>query len=140
MAVTYAWLHAGPGHLASSEGTEACNVTWLGRQAQLAPGIRGGLRKPFMEIDLAPGVSAQLLVGNRRRRPATDPDDQFPQSTAKLLRAMVERLRTGRTPPCSAADNINTLALMLAAYESSEAGGVRLSLDRPAPTTAAMQG
>lgn len=122
------------------DGTAACIETQIGGRAQVTFGIRGGSRRPFAQADFSPSASAHLLTGDRRRRLARDPGDLFPHSTAKLLGRMVEALRTGETPPCSAADNIHTLALMLAAYESSEAGGVRLSLDRLAPTTAAMRG
>lgn len=122
------------------DGTQACVETRLGGQAQLTFGIRGGARKPFVQLDLAPSASAHLLTGNRRRKLATDPGDLFPHSTAKLLGRMVEALRTGGTPPCDAADNINTLALMLAAYNSSDAGGARLPLDVLTPRGKAKQG
>ncbi|MFZ5708394.1 MAG: Gfo/Idh/MocA family protein [Pseudomonadota bacterium] len=115
------------------DGTEACIETRLGGQAQMTVGIRGGSRRPFVQLDLAPSASAHLLVGDRRRRLATDPGDLFPHSTAKLLGAMVAALRTGATPPCSAADNIHTLALMLAAYDSSDEGGLRRPLEALTP-------
>lgn len=107
------------------DGTEACIETRLGGQAQVAFGIRGGSKRPYAQLDLAPGGSAHLLQGDRRTRLATDPTGIFAHSTAKLLRAMVAAIATGTAPPCSAADNIHTLALMLAAYASQDAGGDR---------------
>lgn len=110
------------------DGTRACIETRLGGRAEVALGIRGGSRRPFARLDLAPSASADLWVGERRRRLATDPLDLFPHATAKLLGAMVAAIRDGRPPPCGAADNLNTLALMLAAYRSSEAGGAMIPL------------
>lgn len=105
------------------DGTEACIETRLGGQAQIAFGIRGGSKKPYARLDLAPGGSAHLLRGDQRTKLATDPIGLFSHSTAKLLRAMVAAIASGHPPPCGAADNIHTLALMLAAYASQEAGG-----------------
>lgn len=107
------------------DGTEATIETRLGGQAQLAVGIRGGSRRPYAQLDLAPGGSAHLLQGDRRTRLATDPTGIFAHSTAKLLGAMVAAIAAGTPPPCGAADNIHTLALMLAAYGSADSGGDR---------------
>lgn len=111
------------------DGTEACIETRLGGQAQVAFGIRGGSKRPYARLDLAPSGAAHLLRGDRRTKLATDPLDLFPQSTAKLLRAMVTAIAGGTAPPCSAADNIHTLALMLAAYRSADQKGAALALD-----------
>lgn len=111
------------------DGTEACIETSLGGKAQLALGIRGGSKRPYARLDLAPSGSAHLLLGDKRTRLATDPMDLFPHSTAKLLRAMIAAIAEGTAPPCGAADNIHTLALMLAAYGSAEARGAALALD-----------
>ena len=106
------------------DGTQSCIETRLGGQAELAVGIRGGSKKPYMRLDFAPSGSAHLYQGDKRRKLATDPLDLFPNSTAKLLAAMVGAISAGTRPPCGAADNLHTLALMLAAYESSDQGGV----------------
>lgn len=111
------------------DGTEACIETKIGGQAEVAFGIRGGSKKPYAQLSFAPSASAHLYVGDRRRKLATDPLDLFANSTAKLLGAMASALDSGRLPPCSAADNLNTLALMLAAYASSDQGGVCVSPD-----------
>lgn len=110
------------------DGTVACVETRIGGRAEVALGIRGGAKRPFARLDLAPSASADLYVGERRRRLATDPLDLFPHSTAKLLGAMVEAIDSSRTPPCGAADNLSTLALMLAAYRSSEKGGLPIAM------------
>ncbi len=110
------------------DGGKACIETHIGGKAEAAIGLRSGSKRPFARLDLAASASADLYVGERRRRIATDPLDLFANSTARLLRAMAQAIRTGETPPCSAEDNLNTLALMLAAYRSSEAGGALLKL------------
>lgn len=111
------------------DGTEACIETSIGGRAELALGIHGGSRRPFARLDFAPSASAHLLRGDSRRKLATDPFDLFPNSTAKLLGRMIEAIATGGTPPCDASDNLHTLALMLAAYDSGEAGGARQEID-----------
>lgn len=110
------------------DGTEACIETRLGGQAQVALGIRGGSKRPYAQLDLAPGGSAHLLRGDRRTRLATDPTGIFAHSTAKLLGKMVAAITEGTAPPCSAADNIHTLALMLAAYRSADQKGAAVGL------------
>jgi predicted dehydrogenase len=109
------------------DGTEACIETRLGGQAQLSLGVRGGSKKPYVQLDLAASGSAHLLLGNKRTKLATDPMDLFPNATAKLLGAMVAAIVDGDMPPCDAADNVNTLALMLAAYESADSKGAQIS-------------
>lgn len=110
------------------DGQEACIETRLGGQAELAFGIRGGSKKPYARLDLAASAAAHLMVGDRRERLATDPLDLFPHSTSKLLAAMVSAIHNDRQPPCDAGDNLNTLALMLAAYESADLGGKPIPL------------
>jgi predicted dehydrogenase len=39
-----------------------------------------------------------------------------------LLKAFVDSILSGTEPPCSGRDNISTLALMLAAYDSADEG------------------
>tara|TARA_R110002051_G_scaffold146786_2_gene219563 strand:- start:39202 stop:40260 length:1059 start_codon:yes stop_codon:yes gene_type:complete len=110
------------------DGSKACIETRLGGKAEASFGLRSGSKRPFARIDLAASASADIYHGEKRRRLTTDPSDLFGHSTAKLLRAMLAAIQEGKKPPCSAEDNLNTLALMLAAYESSDAGGTFLQL------------
>ncbi|WP_300513837.1 Gfo/Idh/MocA family oxidoreductase [Aliiroseovarius sp.] len=110
------------------DGSNACIETHIGGKAEASFGLRSGSKKPFARLDLAASASADLYQGERRSRIATDPLDLFANSTANLLRAMLQSIRDGEKPPCSAEDNLNTLALMLSAYQSSEAGGAFLKL------------
>lgn len=111
------------------DGTEATIEARLGGRAEIALGIRGGTRRPYAKVDFAPSAAADLFRGECRRRLATDPLDIFAHSTARLLSEMLDALDAGREPPCSAADNVMTLRLMLEAYASSDAGGRRIALD-----------
>ena len=111
------------------DGSEAAIETRLGGQAQLAVGLRAGSKKPFARLDFAASAAAYLLRGDTRQRLASDPLDLFAHATAKLLRSMVAAIADGTAPPCSAADNIHTLALMLAAYRSAGQKGAALMLD-----------
>lgn len=110
------------------DGSKACIETRLGGKAEASFGLRSGSKRPFARLDLAASASADLYHGERRRRLTTDPSDLFAHSTAKLLRAMVAAINDGTPPPCGAADNINTLALMLAAYDSANQKGAAVAL------------
>ena len=110
------------------DGTEACVETRIGGQAQVALGVRGGSKRPYVQLDLAASGAAHLLLGDKRTKLASDPIDLFPNATAKLLGAMVSAIQGRTVPPCDAAENVNTLALMLAAYESSAARGAAVAI------------
>ena len=110
------------------DGTEACIETRLGGQAQVAFGIRGGSKRPYSRLDFAASGSAHLMLGDKRTKLASDPLDLFPHSTAKLLRGMVAAIADGTAPPCGAADNLHTLALMLAAYRSADQNGAAVDM------------
>jgi predicted dehydrogenase len=71
-------------------------------------------------MDLSMGGRARLYQGDKYSKLTSDPLDVFAHATHKLLKAFMEAMDAGSTPPCSAADNIRTLALVYAAYESSE--------------------
>lgn len=58
----------------------------------------------------------------KARKIASDPLDIFANATSKLLKNLIDAIDNGTVPACSAQDNIKTLALMLAAYTSSEQG------------------
>jgi predicted dehydrogenase len=104
------------------DGTVGCIETHIGGGIELRLGIKGGTRRPFARLDIALGGSADLWHGEVSRRIATDPLDLMANATRNLLGEFVDALDTGRTPPCDAADNRRSLALMLAAYESHATG------------------
>lgn len=102
------------------DGSEGIVETSFGGKIECHAGIKGGSRKPYLEIDLSMGGRARLYHGDKYRKLASDPLDVFAHATHKLVAAFIHALETGSTPPCNGADNMRTLALVYAAYESSE--------------------
>ena len=104
------------------DGTKASIETEFGGNVQFTAGIRGGDRKPFVDFDISLGGRALQYNGEKARKIASDPLDIFANATSKLLKNLIDAIDNGTVPACSAQDNIKTLALMLAAYTSSEEG------------------
>ncbi|MFO0809732.1 MAG: Gfo/Idh/MocA family oxidoreductase [Gemmataceae bacterium] len=102
------------------DGSAGYLESHLGGGLVLSTGIRGGKRVPFVKFDASMGGRTLQFQGERSRKIASDPIDVFAHATSQLLRAFLDGLDRGETPPCAAADNRKTLALMLRAYESSE--------------------
>jgi predicted dehydrogenase len=101
------------------DGTAGCIETHIGGGIELRAGVQGGTRKPFFRTDISLGGWARLYRGESFQKITSDPIDLFAAATARLLTGLLEALDTGGIPPCHAADNRKTLALMLSTYESS---------------------
>lgn len=101
------------------DGSASTVETSLGGRVAFGAGITGGTRRPFANLDISMGGRARLYQGEKFRKLASDPLDLFAHATAKLMRAFLDALEAGTTPPCHGEDNRQTLALMLAAYESA---------------------
>ena len=101
------------------DGTRANVETELGGHAAVTAGLHPATRRPFFDFDVSLGGRAYLCTDERRTKIASDPLALFAAATAKLLDGFVDALEQGREPPCSGSDNIRTLALMRAAYESA---------------------
>ncbi|HEY8667085.1 MAG TPA: Gfo/Idh/MocA family oxidoreductase [Tepidisphaeraceae bacterium] len=101
------------------DGSAGYIETHLGGGIELSAGVRGGKRKPYVNFDVSLGGRARLYHGEKFQKIAKDPIDIFASATSKLLQALLDAIENNTTPPCSADDNRRTLALMLAAYESS---------------------
>ena len=104
------------------DGTVGCIETHLGGGAELAVGIRGGTRRPYVKADVSLGGTALLYHGETFRKIASEPADVFAHGTSQLLAAFLTALDHGTVPPCHGDESRRTLALMLAAYESAESG------------------
>jgi predicted dehydrogenase len=102
------------------DGEAGSIETSLGGRLEARVGIRPATLRPFFKLDLAMGGRAHLYHGERSSVLATEPLNVFAAATAELMRALLMALDRDETPPCDAADNRHTLALMLAAYESDE--------------------
>ena len=101
------------------DGTRANVETELGGYAGMMAGLHPATRRPYFEFDVSLGGRAFLCTGENRKKIASDPMGLFSMATAKLLEAYLDALEQGKTPPCAGEDNIRTLALMRAAYESA---------------------
>jgi D-apiose dehydrogenase len=102
------------------DGDAGSIETSLGGRLEARVGIRPAPLRPFVKLDLAMGGRAQLYHGERSLVLAREPRNVFAAATGELMQALLMALERGETPPCSAADNRHTLALMLAAYESDK--------------------
>jgi len=102
------------------DGEAGAIETSLGGRLEARVGIRPAPLRPFFKLDLAMGGRAQLYHGERSSVLAREPLNVFAAATRELMRAFLMALEREETPPCNAADNRHTLALMLAAYESDK--------------------
>lgn len=110
------------------DGTKGCIESTFGGLMQLAMGVQGNGVGPFVRLERRASASAKLFRGERGTVIGSDPLAVFPAATARLFGKMLDALESGSEPPCAAADNIQSLALMLAAYESAERMGERIQL------------
>jgi predicted dehydrogenase len=102
------------------DGSAGIVETSFGGKFELHAGIKGGSRKPYLEADVSLGGRARLYQGDKYKKLASDPLDVFANATHKLMVAFMAAVEKGEAPPCNAADNLRTLALVYSAYESSE--------------------
>lgn len=102
------------------DGSKATIETEFGGSIEFKAGVRGGDRKPYAKLDVSLGGRAFQFHGEQCKKIASDPLDIFANATSKLLANFLQALDCGDTPACCAQDNIKTLALMLAAYESAD--------------------
>jgi predicted dehydrogenase len=100
------------------DGEAGSIETSLGGRLEGCFGIRRATRRPFASLDFAMGGRARFYRGERFSVLAKEPLNVFAAATGELLRAFLTAIERGETPPCHAADNRHTLALMLAAYDS----------------------
>ncbi|MEB3165816.1 MAG: Gfo/Idh/MocA family oxidoreductase [Cyanobacteriota bacterium] len=103
------------------DGSEGCIESQIGGNIVFSTGVRGGSRRPFANLDVTLGGKATLWSGGKARRIGADPLDIFANATAELLRAFLDALQRGTTPPCHGEDNRRSLALVMAAYASAQA-------------------
>ena len=102
------------------DGSRSSIETEFGGNIEFAAGIRGGDRKPYLDFDISLGGRALQYHAENAKKIASDPLDIFANATSKLLAQFIQAIDDGSVPACCAQDNIKTLALTLAAYESSE--------------------
>lgn len=104
-------------------GTEGSIEATIGGLAMVSAGVRGGGAGPFVNFERRASASARLYTAESFKTIARDAADIFPSATAHLLEEMVWAIQNGVNPPCSVEDNLGTLFLTNAAYESAENSG-----------------
>lgn len=104
------------------DGDHAAIHTFIGGELRCQIGMHTRERKPFFNFSLVKGGKAELQVGNKSKVIAKDPINPFKAATSLLFTKYIDALENQSTPPCNAKDSRDTLALILAAYESASSG------------------
>lgn len=104
------------------DGDYATIHTSIGGEFYFRIGMYTRERSPFIDFSLVKGGKAELQVGNRSKVIAKDPLNPFKAATSVLFSKFIEALENKAEPPCNAKDSRDTLALVLAAYESASSG------------------
>jgi predicted dehydrogenase len=104
------------------DGEHAAVHTSLGGKLELSFGLHARARRPFAHFIANGGSRAVLQQGVRERSLGGDGLDLFAGATAKLLGEAIDAVAAGRVPPVSASDNIRSLGLVFAAYDSAASG------------------
>lgn len=105
------------------DGEYATVESRIGGSWTMTAGLAGGpRRRPIIDCDFSLGGRARLFRGERWKTLARDPIDLFAHATARLLEVALDALQLGRRPPCDLTDNLRSLALVTAAYESDRLG------------------
>jgi predicted dehydrogenase len=104
------------------DGEVASICTSIGGEVRFEIGLHTRTRRPFAGLHLVKGGKAVLHTGSGSTVIAQDGLNPFATATAVHLKRFLDCLQTGTTPPATARDNRNTLAMALAAYDSAESG------------------
>ena len=102
------------------DGEFASIQTSIGGRVGLEAGIHTREKRPFLNLNFITGGSAILQNGNKSRIIARDEINPFASSTAYHFGNFIKAVQDGGTPPAAARDNLKTLALVFAAYDSAE--------------------
>lgn len=94
--------------------------TSIGGEVRFEVGMHTRERRPFIGFNFVKGGKAVLQNGDRSKIIAKDDINPFASATAVLFGNYIEAIRNGVTPPGTARDNRNTLALVFAAYDSAQ--------------------
>ena len=103
-------------------GDHATIHSFIGGELRFQVGMYTQERRPFLDFSLVKGGKAELQVGNRSKVIAKDPINPFQTATSKLFSGFIDAINNETAPPCHAKDSRDTMALVLAAYESAYSG------------------
>ena len=104
------------------DGEHAAIHTSLGGRLDVSVGLHARARRPFARVRMIRGGHATLQTGDTERVLARDGFDLFAAATARLLGRVFDAVANGERIPAEASDNRRSLALVLAAYDSADAG------------------
>lgn len=102
------------------DGEFASIQTSIGGRVGLEAGIHTREKRPFFGFNFIKGGSAVLQNGTKSKIIAKDGINPFASSTAYHFGNFTKAIRDSSTPPGTAADNLKTLALVFAAYDSAQ--------------------
>jgi D-apiose dehydrogenase len=104
------------------DGERATVHTSLGGEVRFEVGLHTTERRPFVNLNFVKGGKAVWLRNGRSRVLAKEGINPLAAATATHFDNFVTAIERGTTPPGTARDNRQTLALALAAYEAAESG------------------
>jgi predicted dehydrogenase len=104
------------------DGESAAIHTSIGGRVRFAAGIHTRERRPYLEFSFIKGGRAVLEDGSQSKVLAQDGINPFGDSTARHFANFIRAIRDGSEPPGNVRDNRNTLALVMAAYDSARSG------------------
>ena len=102
------------------DGEFASIQTSIGGQVRFEAGIHTREKRPFLGFNFIKGGSAILQNGKKSKIIAKDGINPFASSTTHHFSNFIKAVEEGGTPPGTIADNLKTLALVFAAYDSAE--------------------
>lgn len=102
------------------DGEHASIQTSIGGQVRFEAGIHTREKRPFLGLNFIKGGSAVLQNGTKSKLIAKDGINPFASSTAYHFGNFIDAVNRGETPSATAEDNIKSLALVFAAYDSAE--------------------
>jgi predicted dehydrogenase len=94
----------------------------IGGDARLELGLRTRPARPFAVLHWSQGGTAVWREGNRERVLAREASNPFAAATAARLGELLAAIREGRPAERDGAHHRQTLAMVLAAYDSAESG------------------
>ena len=105
------------------DGESAIVHTSIGGQLRLEAGMHTRERRPYLGYSFVKGGQATLENGNQSNVIAKDGINPFCDSTARHFSCFLQAIANrGTIPPGDIHDNRNTLAMVMAAYDSAASG------------------
>jgi predicted dehydrogenase len=104
------------------DGESASVHTSIGGRLRFQAGIHTRERRPFLDFTFVKGGRAVLQDGNRSKLLAQDGMNPFGDATARHFARFLDAIGNRGMPRGNIRENRNTLALVMAAYDSAASG------------------